>query len=131
MKKQIFFALAIFFTVLSVSAATLIQEGGEDSTSYFNALLLTFAAYVPTVLIVTQFFKTKVLGVEDGGAKWLSWVVAVVLAAVANLLQLGFFAEYTIWASLGIGVIGGLTANGFFDTTLGGYFAGLFKKKAV
>ena len=48
----------------------------------------------------------------------LVWVVAILLAALGNLVNLGFLSEATWMMTLLYGFGAGLAANGIFDITI-------------
>jgi len=112
MKQKIVLFALLFLSIFTVSAATVLQDEPVD----ISALLATFPLYVVAILPVVGWIK-NLIGVEDNQARYLSWVVAVALALVAWAFKLGFFAEFVSWWQvLIIGVLGGFTANGLFNT---------------
>lgn len=84
----------------------------------FNQWFGSFAGLAALTAFVAAFFN-GLLKVTKGFPKQLvAWVVALLLAVVANLTKFGYMAEYTIWQSLIHGFMAGLASNGIFKVPL-------------
>jgi len=129
MKKLMKFS-ALMFTLFFVSLLFIpavfgqepVEPGEVEEVSWIMQLLsstlgvyvITFLAFVTAVTTLTSliggWFK------KDGWFKQkLSWFIAVAVAMLAWVLNLGLFDPVLWWEAILIGVCGGLVANGVFD----------------
>lgn len=119
MKKIIAFMLlfaAVFFTVVSVFAQDTLGGGTSGgSVDPFALIFTSVATLAAVVLPITGWVTTHIV---KGGAQVTSWVVALALASLGHYLNLGAFADYNWYWTIGYGIIAALTANGMADTSL-------------
>ena len=125
MKKLLLFLTAFVLIFFITPVLAIAQDGEivEQELSLIQLLLsTTLSAYVVTFLafvaIVTSLssFINKYLDEKTGWFKQkLSWFVAVAVAMLAFLLNLGIFEPLLWWEALLTGVCGGLVANGVYD----------------
>lgn len=113
MKKQFLLLFAMLFVAFTTTAATLLTQ--DDTSWSWVAYLGNFTAFTASILLATGYVKTKILKVEDTAARWLSWVIAIIIAFASWTLNLGYFADMPNWIVVALtGLFGGLAANGIF-----------------
>lgn len=125
MKKLLAFFTAFVLLFLITPMMGIAQDGEvvDQELSLVQLLLsTTLSAYVITFLafvaIVTSLsaFINKFLDKKTGWFKQkMSWFVAVAVAMIAFLLNLGIFEPLLWWEALLTGVCGGLVVNGVYD----------------
>ena len=112
-------ALALFAicipTISLFAQDTLGGGSGGGSVDPFAMIFVSVAALAAVVLPVTGWIVTHV---TKSGAQVTSWVVALALASLGHFLNLGAFADYNWYWTIGYGIIAALTANGMADTSL-------------
>lgn len=112
-------ALALFavcIPTISLFAQDTLGGGSQGgSVDPFAMIFVSVAALAAVVLPVTGWIVTHI---TKSGAQVTSWAVALALASLGHFLQLGAFAEYNWYWTIGYGIIAALTANGMADTSL-------------
>ena len=111
MKKFLFFAMCMFFSLMCVPAFA--QFGGQDSG--FNWGFESFAALVAVIPVVTEFLKRFIKPPSGLFTQVLSWGIGLVLTFIFWLIGLGFLAGISWWMMLIYGLGASLVANGIFD----------------
>jgi uncharacterized membrane protein len=120
MKKLIQFTLlfvAVLLTTFTVFAQTDTTGtgGGTGSADPLELIFLSVATLAGVVLPITGWIATHVV---KGSAQITSWVVAVGLASLGHVFNLGIFGDYNWFWTIGYGMIAALTANGMADTSV-------------
>ena len=119
MKKIIAFMLlfaAVFLSVNILFAQDTIGGGTSGgSVDPFALIFTSVATLAAVVLPITGWVVTHIV---KGSAQLVSWVIALALAALGHYLNLGAFADYNWYWTIGYGIIAALTANGMADTSL-------------
>ena len=119
MKKIIAFMLLFAAVFLSVNIAfaqdTLGGGTSGGSVDPFALIFTSVATLAAVVLPITGWVATHIV---KGSAQLVSWVIALALAALGHYLNLGAFADYNWYWTIGYGIIAALTANGMADTSL-------------
>jgi uncharacterized membrane protein len=120
MKKLIQFTLlfvAVLLTTFTVFAQTDTTGtgGGTGSADPLELIFLSVATLAGVVLPITGWIATHVV---KGSAQITSWVVAVGLASLGHVFNLGIFGSYNWFWTIGYGMIAALTANGMADTSM-------------
>ena len=95
------------------------QEPGGGIIELFGLTdyVVSFSAFVATVLLATSFINSYFLKWSGSKKQYLSWALALMIGFLAFFLQLGIFASpwyHVLIYSFGFG----LGANGFFDWEL-------------
>jgi len=119
MKKRIAFFL---IAVLSIFAAPVIMAQTIDPPASIIDLLANLNVYLGSMVGVAAMsvflgaLLNGLLKVTKTFVKQLVvWLVAIITLVIANLVNMGYAAEFTIWQSLLHGLGAGLVANGIFD----------------
>lgn len=119
MKKRIAFFL---ITVLTIFAAPVIMAQTIDPPASVIDLLANLNMYLGSMVGVAAMatflgaLLNGLLKVTKTFVKQLVvWLVAIATLVIANLVNMGYAAEFTIWQSLLHGLGAGLVANGIFD----------------
>jgi Na+-driven multidrug efflux pump len=115
--------LAFFFiVVLTLFVAPVIMAQVIDPPASVIDLLANLNLYLGSMIGVAAMatflgaLLNGLLKVTKTFIKQLVvWIVAIVVLVVANLVNIGYAAEFTIWQSLLHGLGAGLVANGIFD----------------
>ena len=122
MKKFIAF-LSIF--VMSLIIAPVIIAQVIDPPASVIDLLANLNLYLGSMIGVAAMatflgaLLNGLLKVTKAFVKQLIvWLVAIVTLVIANLVNIGYAAEFTIWQSLLHGLGAGLVANGIFDVPI-------------
>lgn len=93
-------------------------EDWQDVIFNFNQWLASFGGVAVLTAFIAAFFN----GLLKVGKKFvkqlIAWAVAMIILTVANLVNMGYVADYTIIQSLVHGFAAGLAANGIFDIPL-------------
>ena len=120
MKKL--FALFALLAIIVLSTATLFAQsdttgtgGGGGSSDPLELIFLSVATLAGVVLPITGWIATHVV---KGSAQITSWVVAIGLASLGHVFNLGIFGSYNWFWTIGYGMIAALTANGMADTSM-------------
>jgi len=120
MKKL--FALFALLAIIVLSTATLFAQsdttgtgGGTGSADPLELIFLSVATLAGVVLPITGWIATHVV---KGSAQITSWVVAIGLASLGHVFNLGVFGSYNWFWTIGYGMIAALTANGMADTSM-------------
>ncbi|MCG8310738.1 MAG: hypothetical protein MI975_25335 [Cytophagales bacterium] len=110
-----FFAFSFMLIMANLAFAQ-----GDTSSMNFSDYFADFATFVLLIPIVVEFIKKLIP--EDSPSLAIqiaSWVTGLILAMLAWILKLGFFADILEWwQALIIGAGASLAANGVFDTGL-------------
>lgn len=88
------------------------QNGGGIDSGLLS-FLGTLAGVAAMVLPITGWIKT-LLKLEDSAARWLSWLIAVLLGGFGHFSNVGIFEDVGLLVSLLTGLAAGLIANGVF-----------------
>jgi uncharacterized membrane protein len=120
MKKLIQFTLlfvAVLLTTFTVFAQTDTTGtgGGTGSADPLELIFLSVATLAGVVLPITGWIATHIV---KGSAQITSWVVAIGLASLGHVFNLGVFGSYNWFWTIGYGMIAALTANGMADTSM-------------
>jgi len=122
MKK--FIAFFLIFTV-AIFAAPLVVAQVIDPPASVIDLLANLNMYLGSMVGVAAMatflgaLLNGLLKVTKAFVKQLIvWLVAIVTLVIANLVNIGYAAEFTIWQSLLHGLGAGLVANGIFDVPI-------------
>ncbi len=120
MKKL--FALFALLAIIVLSTATLFAQsdttgtgGGGGSADPLELIFLSVATLAAGVLPITGWIATHIV---KGSAQITSWVVAIGLASLGHVFNLGVFGSYNWFWTIGYGMIAALTANGMADTSM-------------
>ena len=100
----------------------------EDLNAYFETIG-TIAAL--TVIIATFLIDNVFKFVKRYPKMILTWLIAILLTAAGNLLNVGFVAEFPWLTTVIYGLGVGLVANGIFDVPMVQAFLELLKLKKV
>lgn len=116
MKNLIKYLLSMLVLFLIPVSMFAIDVGTSNPGISFDPAtwFVTLSAFVALVMAVTQFLK-KAINFTGFLAKLLSWLVAIIAAAIGWWLQLGIFAGLTWYWGLIYALAAGLLANGVFD----------------
>lgn len=125
MKKMFFLFVILLLPVMAMAqnlpdsvAVPAVPTDWNEVLFNVNAWFGSFAGIAALTAFVAAFFN-GLLKVTKGFPKQLvAWVVALLLAVVANLVNFGYMAEYTIWQSVIHGFMAGLASNGIFKMPL-------------
>lgn len=119
MKKRIVFFM---IAVLSIFAAPVIMAQTIDPPASVIDLLANLNMYLGSMVGVAAMatflgaLLNGLLKVTKTFVKQLVvWLVAIATLVIANLVNMGYAAEFTVWQSLLHGLGAGLVANGIFD----------------
>ena len=119
MKKFIAF-ISVFFITLIVAPVIIAQV--IDPPASVIDLLANLNLYLGSMIGVAAMatflgaLLNGLLKVTKTFVKQLVvWIVAIVVLVVANLVNIGYAAEFSIWQSVLHGFGAGLVANGIFD----------------
>jgi hypothetical protein len=119
--KTVFSIIALALFAVCIPTISLFAQdtlgGGSQGGSVdpFAMIFVSVATLAAVVLPITGWIVTHAI---KGSAQVTSWVVALALASLGHFLQLGAFAEYNWYWTIGYGIIAALTANGMADTSL-------------
>lgn len=113
MKRFLMFLMAMVAIVVAAFAA-----GQEPGVPGFNLLefitaFSSIGAVAALVLPITGWIKT-LLKLDGKSARWVSWIVAVIVSIVGWIFKLGIFAEMEWFIVVAYGFGTGLIANGIF-----------------
>lgn len=103
----------LLFLLMLLLPVFLFAQTGDESTVPVIGNMGSFAAVVSLVLLITGWLKTM-LKWQGNYAKYLSWVVAIVLSFLGMLLNIGIFEPLVWWQTVLYGFAIGLAANGAF-----------------
>ena len=112
--------LIFILTVISLFISLNLFAQGNSSPIDFQSSFATFTAFILVIPIIVEFIK-KIIPKNSPSLiiQIVSWITGVVLAMLAWILNIGFFAELAVWwEALAVGVGASLVANGIFDTGL-------------
>ena len=116
MKKLLtLFAMLFAAVTLFAQSDTTGTGGGTGSADPLELIFLSVATLAGVVLPITGWIATHVV---KGSAQITSWVVAIGLASLGHVLNLGVFGSYNWFWTIGYGMIAALTANGMADTSM-------------
>ena len=119
MKKLIAFLLLFAVAFLSVNILFAQDTiGGGTSGGSVDPFALIFTSVATLAAVVLPITGWVVTHIVKGSAQLVSWVIALALAALGHYLNLGAFADYNWYWTIGYGIIAALTANGMADTSL-------------
>lgn len=107
-------------TIISLFTSLNLFAQGDSSPIDFQASFATLTVFIAVIPVVVEFIK-KIIPKNSPSLiiQIVSWITGVVLAMLAWILNLGFFAELAVWwEALAVGVGASLVANGVFDTGL-------------
>lgn len=119
MKKFIAF-ISVFFITLIV-APVIIAQVIDPPASVIELLanLNTYLGSMVGVAAMATFLGALLNGLLKVTKTFVKqlvvWLVAIATLVIANLVNMGYAAEFTIWQSLLHGLGAGLVANGIFD----------------
>jgi len=136
MKKVIAF---FFVSLVLLLAAPIVMAQVIDPPASIIDLLANLNVYLGSMVGVASMsvflgaLLNGLLKVTKTFVKQLVvWLVAIVTLVIANLVNIGYAAEFTIWQSLLHGLGAGLVANGIFDIpivkAIMEFIEGLFNK---
>lgn len=107
--------LLCFVPLLLLSMPVFAADSNPDFSQYFE----TFGAFILIVPVVFELVKRLLGNAPAIIIQISSWIIGIVLAFIAWVLNLGFFAEIVEWWKiLLLGLGASLAANGVFDTGL-------------
>ena len=114
--SKFLFVLAIISMLTSLN----LFAQGDSSPVDFQSSFMTFTSFILVIPLVVEFLKRLIPKNSPSLViQIVSWITGVILAMLAWVLNLGFFAELTLWwEALAVGVGASLVANGVFDTGL-------------
>lgn len=116
MKKLLtLFAMLFAAVTLFAQSDTTGTGGGTGSADPLELIFLSVATLAGVVLPITGWIATHVV---KGSAQITSWVVAIGLASLGHVFNLGIFGSYNWFWTIGYGMIAALTANGMADTSM-------------
>ena len=116
MKKLLtLFAMLFAAVTLFAQSDTTGTGGGTGSADPLELIFLSVATLAGVVLPITGWIATHVV---KGSAQITSWVVAIGLASLGHVFNLGVFGSYNWFWTIGYGMIAALTANGMADTSM-------------
>lgn len=118
MKKLIFLLGFLIIGLVGIMAQD--PQPPEDwigAVTNFNLYLQTLGGIAALTLFVAGLLN-KLLKTEGFYKQLVAWLVAIVLAVIGNLLNIGLTAEATWINTIIFGVASGFIANGIFDIDL-------------
>ena len=95
-------------------------DGGEviNTQPELVNMVLTFGAFASTVTIATDMFFQLIKSGNKRVNQILSWLVALVVAVLAKMINLGVFENMEWWLTIVYAIAGGLAANGIADVKM-------------
>lgn len=123
------FTFALIFGAQCVFAedGTLISEGVQISFGSFSAFVLS----IPVVMEAIKSTGIFTPHIPKIVIQIVSWVLGLIMAAIAWKLELGIFAGITIQKALLYGFGGSLMSNGVANTKVVKLLFSIFKSKSV
>lgn len=114
--KMLFAILTIcVMTSFAYAQSDTTGTGGGGSSDPLELIFLSVATLAGVVLPITGWIATHIV---KGSAQITSWVVAIGLASLGHVFNLGIFGDYNWFWTIGYGMIAALTANGMADTSM-------------
>jgi hypothetical protein len=110
MKTKLLTIFAVLFTIIMNAQTTGDPTGGVDILQYVQSM----AAMLVLIPIIVEF-ANMVLKIHGLGLQILSWVIGIAISIVAQLLDLGIFADLVLWQAAVVGLGASLAANGVAD----------------
>ena len=114
----------MMFVMLLVGTVALLAQDVEPPADW-TALIEGFSVWFGTfagLAAAATFLSGVVNGLVKAQNKFLrqalAWVVGIALAALGNIVNVGFLAEAPWLMTIVYGLGAGLAANGLFDVTL-------------
>ena len=107
--------ICVMTTFVYAQSDTTGTGGGGGSSDPLELIFLSVATLAGVVLPITGWIATHVV---KGSAQITSWVVAIGLASLGHVFNLGIFGDYNWFWTIGYGMIAALTANGMADTSM-------------
>lgn len=118
MKKMILFFSFLFLTLIGIIAQD--PQPPEDwigAVSGFSLFMTTLGG-IAALTVFLAAAANKVLNTVGFVKQLVAWLIAVLLAVLGNVLNIGLTAELPWLTTILYGVAAGFVANGIFDIEL-------------
>lgn len=113
--KKVIMLIVLMFPVLLIAQDVTPPEDWMEVVTNLNTWFYDLAG-LAALTVFTASFLNRILTIIGSGWKQLvALVVGFLLAGLANLVNLGFFADLTLLQTVAYGIGAGFISNGIFD----------------
>ncbi len=116
MKKLIMLAfMFLMLPVMIFAQEPEVPGSWVDVVTNFNTWFGSLAGIAAVTVFIAAFFNQIFKISKKIGKQIMTWLVAIILVVIGNLLNLGFISEFPWLTTIVYGFAAGLVANGLFD----------------
>lgn len=130
--KKVIMLLTLLFPVLLMAQDVIPPEDWMDVVTNLNTWFFDLAGLAALTVFVAAFLNRILSIIGSGWKQLIALLTGFLLAGLANLVNLGFFADLTLLQTVAYGLGAGFISNGIFDINFVRsflQFTGLEKKR--